>query len=187
MPNTSRKRYRTPRRTGELAFTRKEYNKLLAACGTIEDELLIKIEVSLGLRREDVVNLMIDNIDLKDHTLTYIEAKKNDRIRTVPIGVNLQQVIVKYLNTIPKNQKKLFNFCGKTAYNKVQRLCDQAGVKRRPIHAMRSTCIKFCQAKGWPIEAVSELTGDSIRVIQEHYTTPSRAELQELAEANQVI
>lgn len=187
MPNTSRKRHRTSRRTGELAFTRKEYEKLLATCGTIEDELFIKIEVSFGLRREDLVNIMIDNIDLVNNTLTYIEEKKNDRIRTVPIGANLRQVIIKYLNTIPKTQKKLFDFCGRTAYNKLQRLCDQAEIPRRPIHAMRSTCIKFCQAEKWSIEAVSELTGDSIRVIQEHYLTPSRAEMHELAADKEVI
>lgn len=148
---------------------------------------MIKIGISFGLRREDLVNIMIDNIDLQNNTLTYIEEKKHDRIRTVPIGMNLRQVILKYLNTVPKTQKKLFDFCGKTAYNKLQRLCDQAEVPRRPIHTMRSTCIKFCQAAGWSVEAVSELTGDSIRVIQEHYLTPSRAEMQELATDKEVI
>ncbi len=187
MGSSSRKKYRTPHRSGEDALTRGEYAKALTACGTLADELILKLGVSLALRREDMVNVMIDNIDLEANTLTYIEAKKGDRIRTVPLGANLRQVIIKYLDTIPPTQKKLLPFCGKTAYNHFQRLCDQAGIPRRPIHALRATCVKFCQAAGWTPEQVSELTGDTIRVIQEHYTTPSKAEMSEVMWENEVL
>lgn len=187
MGSPSRKKYRTPHRSGEDALTRGEYDKALVACGTLMDELILKLGVALCLRREDMVHVMIDNIDLQNNTLLYLESKKDYRIRTVPIGANLRQVIIKYLATIPPNQKKLLPICSKTAYNHFQRLCDQAGIPRRPIHALRATGIKFCQANGWSIEAVSELTGDSIRVIQKHYLTPSKAELQELAMCNEVV
>ena len=178
----ARERYRT----GEKAFTRTEINKLLAACATLEDELLLKLGVSLGLRREDMVNVKVVDVDLTNNALSYYERKKS-RLRVVPIGGNVSQLILKYMHTIPRSQKSLFAFSGSTAYRKLQRLCDLTGVPRRPFHALRSTCVKFCQAEGWPIEAVSELTGDSIRVIQEHYLTPSHAELHELATGKEVI
>jgi hypothetical protein len=143
-------------RTGEKAFTRTEIDKLLASCATIEDELLLKLGVSLGLRRED-------------------------------IGNNTKQLIIKYLHTIPKNQKQLFKFSGSTAYRKLQKLCDLANIPRRPFHALRATCVKFCQNAGWTPEQVSELTGDTIRVIQEHYATPSRAEMSEVMREKEVI
>lgn len=187
MGSSSRKKYQTPHRTGEDALTRGEYAKALAACGTLMDELIIKLGVSLCLRREDLVHIMIDNIDLQNNTLTYLESKKGDRIRTVPIGANLRQVIIKYLATIPPNQKKLLHICSKTAYNHFQNICDQAGIPRRPIHALRATGIKFYQAAGWTEEQVSELTGDTIRVIREHYTTPSKAEMSAVMWENEVI
>ncbi len=165
--------------TGQFAFTHKEFGKLLQVCGTIEDELLLKMGVAFGLRREDMVNVRIKNINPDEMAMTYYE-KKKDRIRTVPIGLNMMQLIRKYTATLPKNQTLLFAFSGSTAYRKLQRLCIVAGIPRRPFHALRATCVKFCQQAKWSPEQVSELTGDTIRVIQEHYATPSQAEMSEV-------
>ena len=173
-------------RTGEKAFTRTEIDKLLASCATIEDELLLKLGVSLGLRREDIINIKVIDVDLNNSTISHYERKKS-RLRVVPIGDNTKQLIIKYLHTIPKNQKQLFKFSGSTAYRKLQKLCDLANIPRRPFHALRATCVKFCQNAGWTPEQVSELTGDTIRVIQEHYATPSRAEMSEVMKEKEVI
>ena len=177
---------RTRRRTGETALTRGEYEKLLRVCNTLEEELLLKIGVSLGLRRGDMSHLRITDIDFMESTLSYYEEKK-DRIRTVPIGNNLKQLLTKYVHTIPKTQETIFPFSDRTAHRRFWGLCDRAGIKRRPIHALRATCIKFCQAAGWTPEQVSELTGDTIRVIQEHYATPSKAEMSEVMVEKEVI
>lgn len=177
---------RTSYRIGEKAFTPNEIKKLLASCATLEDELLLKLGVSLGLRREDMVNIQVADVDLNNNLILYYEHKKA-RLRSVPIGANAKQLITKYLHTIPKNQKLLFAFSGKTAYNRLQRLCDTAGIQRRPFHALRATCVKFCQTAGWLPEQVSELTGDTIRVIQEHYATPSKAEMSEVMAEKEVI
>ena len=172
--------------TGQFALTRKEFNKLLQVCGTVEDALLVKMGATFGLRREDAVNIRIDNINSDEMSMTYYE-KKKDRIRTVPIGSNMMQLMRKYIATLPKNQSLLFAFSGSTAYRKLQRLCIAANIPRRPFHAFRSTCVKFCQDAGWTPEQVSELTGDTIRVIQEHYATPSRAEMSEVMKEKEVI
>lgn len=174
-------------RTGEYSLTRKEYEKLLDACSSIEDELMIKVAVGLGLRRYDLTHMMIADIDLSEETLSYHEKKKGNRIRTVFISAKLSQLIVKYLKTIPRDQKKLFAFSDKTAYNRLQKLCDIATIPRRPFHALRATCIKFHQAAGWRDEETAELVGDTIRVIQEHYSTPSKSEMREATETTEVI
>jgi len=33
---------------------------------------------------------------------------------------------------------------GRTAHRKLQMYCDRARIPRRPFHALRATCIKFC-------------------------------------------
>ena len=175
-----------PYTTGQFALTRKEYDKLLRVCGTLEDELLLKMGVAFGLRRDDIVHVRITDINLDEASMTYFEKKKN-RIRTVPLGANMTQLMRKYIATLPKKQKMLFAFSGSTAYRKLQRLCIKAGIPRRPFHALRSTCVKFCQHAGWTPEQVAELTGDTIRVIQEHYATPSRAEMSEVMREKEVV
>lgn len=177
---------RAPYTTGQFAFTRKEFGKLLQVCGTVGDELMVKMGAAYGLRREDAVNVRIEDINPTEMTMTYYE-KKKDRIRTVPIGFNMMQLMRKYIATLPKNQMLLFAFSGSTAYRKLQRLCIAASIPRRPFHAFRATCVKFCQDAGWTPEQVSELTGDTIRVIQEHYATPSRAEMCEVMKEKEVI
>lgn len=174
-------------RTGEHSLTRKEYEKLLAACSSVENELMLKVAVGLGLRRYDLTHVMIADINLPEMEMSYHEKKKGNRIRTVFLSPRLIQIIVKYLKTIPKTQKKLFAFSDKTAYNRLQKLCDIALIPRRPFHALRATCIKFHQAAGWRDEETAELVGDTIRVIQEHYATPSRSEMREATDTTEVI
>jgi hypothetical protein len=47
--------------------------------------------------------------------------------------------------------------------------------------------IKNAQRAGWPPEAVAKLTGDTLQVIQAHYTVPSSAEMRELAQGKELI
>jgi len=172
---------------GKDALTPKEYVALCDACSSIEDEALLKFTVSTGMRREDVVKVQWTNLNLLTGTVTFVEKKKKNRIRTIHLGEKLRVLLIKYRKTCKGNQIYLFNFCGRTAYNKLQNLCDVAQIRRRPFHALRATCVKRCQAAGWTPEQVCELTGDSLRVIQEHYATPSSSEMQEVAKAREII
>ena len=172
---------------GKDALTPKEYDSLCDACSSIEDETLLKFTTSTGMRREDVVNVEWQNVDLVEGLVKFSEKKKGGRIRTIHIGEKLRILLLKYYKTCKHNQKYVFDFCGRTAYNKLQKLCDVARIRRRPFHALRATCVKRCQAAGWTPEQVCEITGDSLRVIQEHYATPSSSEMQEVARGKEIV
>jgi integrase len=172
---------------GVDALTPMEYVKVCDACSSIEDECLIKFTISTGLRRDDIPKVLWANVDLERGTVTYTEKKKFNRIRTIHIGQKLIQLLTKYKKTCSKEQKVVFAFGGRTAYNKLQRLCDIAGIRRRPFHALRSTCVKRCQANGWTPEQVCELTGDTWRTIQRHYATPSISEMSDVANLKEVV
>jgi integrase len=173
-------------RTGEKALTRKEYEKVLSVCGTLEDRVMVMLAVSLGLRRSDLVRVRVGNVDFTNHQITYLEKKKGDRVRVVFIGPKLEQEIRMLIQTLPKGQDTLFSFKDRQAYNRFATLCEKAGIGSRPFHALRATCIKFCQLSGWSPEQVSELTGDTIEVIQAHYLTPSQAEMGETMRTKEV-
>jgi integrase len=189
-------------RTGQDALTPKEYNKILSVCRSIDEELLIKFAVSTALRRDDLINVEIANIKFEEDkegivtsTLTYTEHKKRifkggpSKIRTIQMGPSLTQLIIKYIGTLGKKKRPiyLFQFRSKTAYNMMQSLCERAGISNRPFHSLRATAVKRCQSAGWTPEQVSELTGDTIRVIQQYYATPSSDEMKEVAKLKEVI
>lgn len=62
-----RERYKT----GEKALTKDEYNRLLAVIDTLEDEVMLKLTVSTGIRREDVVGVKWADIDEKELSISF--------------------------------------------------------------------------------------------------------------------
>ena len=197
-------------RTGEHALNQREYDKLVSVIDHLEDEVMIKLAVSTGIRREDlchgtikrkrvdkstkkitdykmITGIKISDIDFDEKKLSFLESKKN-RIMDVPLSDNILVLIRKLINSRGKNQNEyLISFSGRTAHRKLQMYCDRAGIPRRPFHALRATCIKFCQAAGWAPEQVSKLTGDTIAVIQEHYSTPTNAEMLAVVQDKPII
>jgi len=71
--------------------------------------------------------------------------------------------------------------------SRFQKYLTAAGVESKPFHALRATCIKLCQQRGWSVEQAAKLLGDTIRVVQEHYTTPSNEELKQVAREKPII
>jgi len=172
--------YRAERHHAEHSLTHKEYEAILNAAGTLEDRVLIMMAVELGLRRADIVRVRGADIDLANNRLSYHEKKKGDRIRTVPIGSKLAQEIKMLMHTLPKSQEMLFSFGDRTAYNRLAYLCDIAGIKRIPFHALRATAVKFKIKAGWDIASISRLIGDKIETVQEYYNVPTDGELAEM-------
>ncbi len=172
-------------KSGEQALTKAEWEKLKNVIDNFEDELLLKLAITTGIRREDIVSIKIANISLSDATLTFHEQKKR-LDRTIPLNHEVVQLINKYIKTISKRDL-LFDFTGRTAWNKLNRLCKFAGIPPRPFHALRATCVKFCQAAHWKPSEVSKLTGDSLRIIEEYYAIPSDSEMKETVNRQSII
>ena len=178
--------------TGEKSLSRKEAESVIMAADSFEDKILVMIGFSLGPRREDLVRIELMNIDLNAGELSYLEKKKGNRIKTVPLSDRLIQDLKLYLqaHTVP-GQKYLFpalqkthhceHMSSKTAYNRFNKLCKKVGIKTPiPVHVMRATCIKLKRDDGWTVEQVAALIGDKVITVQEHYATPSRGDLAQL-------
>lgn len=180
-------------KTGQKALTREEYQKLITVITDIQDELMIKFGIDTMLRREDLCNIECDNIDIKNCKLRFHEAKKDhtnkktgiktEKWRTIDLSPEICVLIQKFYNTMDKSELKkrkyLFNYVGRTAYRHFNRWCVIAGIDERPIHALRGTGIKFAHNAGWTDEEISDITGDKISTIQEHYMTPSVDEMRQ--------
>ncbi len=172
------------------ALTRGEYEKLTSAITDPQDELLIKMAVATGLRREDLCDIEINNVNLKDKTLTFHEAKKN-KWRNIDLPDSIVTMIEKFHDAPDKKdqvrREKLFDFCGRTAYRHFNHWCAVAGIPQRPFHSLRATCINFAHDAGWTDEQISRLTGDKIATIQEQYRTPDENEMREVVRQKPIV
>jgi integrase len=171
-----RERYKS----GEKALTPKEVEQFLAVITDIRDLALFQVAITAGVRRDDIVNISKKDIDLKEQTLAFREKKKK-RIHTVYLPAKVLTTIQMVFNAYPhEKDSRLFPISSKTAYNKFQEYLVRAGLEKRPFHSLRATCIKLCQAKGWSETKTAALVGDRVTTIQEHYLTPSKAEMKEI-------
>ena len=183
-------------RTGELALTEEEVERVLQNTKTTRDYVLIRLAVATGLRRGDIVRLSWDNINLDERSITFYEQKKR-KTRTVYISEVMSQELRRWR---AQNPKERYVFPGRSeekygrghvssrqAYNILQEALKRSGLDERPFHALRATCAKLCQRRGWSVEEAAEHLGDSVRVLQEHYITPSRSEMRERAEEKRLL
>lgn len=171
--------------------------RLCDSIGDTQDEALIRLSIATGMRREDAVSVRAADIDLERGTVTYSEKKKKSRTRIVHIAGShkLLSSLEKQLRLIPRGSVWLFpskmgakaHMSSRTAYNRLQYWLKRNRLESRPFHALRSTCIKIAQSRGWTPEQVSELTGDTIRVIQEHYSRPSDDEMAKVARERPIL
>ena len=130
--------------------------------------------------------------------ITYYESKKK-RTRTVFIpSQETIQLLQMHLKTsrrsdwlFPSPRLTPFfknkHMSGRHAYNILDTHLALAGFEPRPFHALRATCYKLAQARGWTQRMACELLGDSLEVAEMHYDAPSVGEMQAIASEKQLF
>lgn len=177
-----------PRTSGARALSSADLDTLFQKITHLEDEALIRFAVATGLRREDCVNVKLQDLDLEKGIVRFYESKKRRPWRAW-FGPETAKILAQHINALPKGTPYLFpsprgvkrHLSSRQAYNILQKWLERAGLARRPFHALRATCMKQLQRRGWSMEQVMMQTGDSFRTIKEHYETPSDEEMFEAA------
>ncbi len=189
---------KTTYKTGRDALTIKQVQDLLASFDRISEKALIHLVIATGLRRIDVVNLKQNDFYPDTGRLRYYEHKKRrTREITIPSKEAIQSLKM-HLTSCRKSewlfpsplqgrQFKDKHISDRQAYDIFNEHLDKIKVPRRPFHSLRATCIKLCEAAGWKPEETAELVGDTVRVIQEHYKTPSEEQMGEIAKSKPII
>jgi integrase len=182
--------------SGREALSEPEVHQLFSKITNIEDECLLRLAVATGIRREDIVALELGRIDVSSDNVAWIsywESKKNRDWR-VPVTGEALKTLLQHIDKLSKGTKWLFpserkpgkHISGRYAYNSLHYWMRKAGIKRPddkmpPFHALRATCVKLCQKRGWSVSQVMALTGDTWRTISEHYNTPTDEEMETVA------
>ena len=82
------------------SLTFDEVNRVLNACETLEERALIELAVNTGIRRNDIVDIEIDRIDIERRRIAFWEEKK-DRYWMVAISPEVTQTIKMFIQTLP--------------------------------------------------------------------------------------
>lgn len=177
--------------SSEKALTRDECERLLAACSTLEDRVMILLQVTLGLRRADLAAIPIAGIDLEANQLPIPDPKGRGGVRMVPIGDRLKQEIVLLLATIDTTkQTTLFSVGGRQMYNRFTQVAKVAGVRPGEtitVPALRATACRFMADAGWRIEEIAEVLGVRIETVQKHCPPPAKSRVMQTAREKEVV
>lgn len=186
MTNDNRTFHRgTGMTSGEKALTASQVEKLLGVIDSIPDMAIFSLAIATGIRREDVVNIKRHDFNPVEATITFYEEKKNIT-RTVFIPDRTLQHLKMYMNSAGKTSSEwLFpspydekaHISGRHIYRRLNNYLTKADLPQRPFHALRATCYKLLQEKGWKAEDAARYIGDSVKVAMEHYGTPSQEEI----------
>jgi integrase len=188
-------------KSGEHALSIDEVRRLLSGITVFRDEILIRLAIETAMRREDIVAIELCNVTINNDNTVKIKFWENKKKRywTVYVGGETARRLIQYINLIKtetKQERWIFpssqkgkHITGRTAYNIFQYWLRVTGVRKEntPFHALRATAIKLMKARGYTIEEVMRVTGDTQRVIAEHYAYPSDAELKDIATKKPVL
>lgn len=173
-----------PKRLPRNVLTAQEVKKVLEAIDTqknrgIRDRAIIETLYSSGLRATELINLTLNNLNLKEGYLT-IEKGKGGKPRIVPLGKIACQWIAQYLQVRPQvsdptlfltmlkpprpmSRETLAELCAERAR--------QAGIKKKVTsHTYRHTCATLMLKGNADIRYIQELLGHASLKTTQIYT-----------------
>lgn len=191
-PLSQHKNLKTPKRV-EIPFSESEMEHVLApdffddSFEGIRDKLVIEMLYATGMRRAEIIQLKIADVDMHSNTIKVLG--KRNKERYIPLIPGLRSTIEAYISArkaLPEIQNSAYFFLtarGKQLYatlvyriitNYFTRISNK--VKKSP-HILRHTFATHLLAKGADLNAVKELLGHSSLASTQVYTHNSIAEL----------
>lgn len=167
------------------ALTFEDLRKVLDHCETLEEETIIKLAITTGIRREDMARIELMNIHIDEKFITFWEEKK-DRPWKVPLEPNVIQVLKKYIPTLEKGEKYLFPISGRTLYRRFNDILSRSGLPSMRFHDLRRSCMRLSRQMGRDIRFVMDLTGDTAETILREYEGYTIDEMNKLLEENSI-
>jgi integrase/recombinase XerD len=173
-----------PRRGRALpkVFSKEEVKQILNASRNIKHRLILWMIYSCGLRRSEVTNIRITDLDRSRGILNIREAKgMNDRI--VPVSDKVWEKVAEYISSY---HPAFWLFEGQTGsryssesvYNVFKQALKNAGIRKDVgVHSLRHSYATHLHENGVDIRYIQELLGHKSTRTTEIYTHVSRRNL----------
>jgi integrase/recombinase XerD len=173
-----------PRRSRALpkVFSKEEVKRILNSTRNTKHKLLLWIVYSCGLRRSEVINILLTDLD-RDRSLLHIREGKGRVDRIVPVSAKVWDKIDEYLEGFHP-VKYLFEgqAGGKYSVESVYRVFKSALHEARiskevGVHSLRHSYATHLHETGLDIRYIQELLGHKSSRTTEIYTHVSRRNL----------
>ena len=180
----------------EVPFSEEEMRRVLSQLPFSDDfegsrdKLIIELLYTTGIRRAELVNLKMGDVDLSERSLKVLGKRNKERI--VPLLVSTIDLFAMYLplrneleNKVDKEFVFLTNAGNKIYETLVYRIINgyfskvSSKIKRSP-HILRHTFATHLLNKGADLNSVKELLGHSSLASTQVYTHNSIAELKKI-------
>tara|TARA_R110002051_G_scaffold241712_1_gene302028 strand:- start:618 stop:1514 length:897 start_codon:yes stop_codon:yes gene_type:complete len=194
-PLARHKSLKTPKKI-EIPFSESEMEKIIQSIPFpddftgLRDKLMIELFYSTGIRRAELVNLTMGNLDLTNSSLKVIGKRNKERI--IPIVKSLRVLFESYVvqrAAVLKDTSMQFVFLTKTGdkvyemlvYRVVNHYFSKVSTKvKKSPHILRHTFATHLLNKGADLNAVKELLGHASLASTQVYTHNSIAELKKV-------
>lgn len=167
-------------------LTRSEVKTLLNSIDNKKSKLMLSLIYACGFRVSEIVNLKVNDLDIKEKTGRVVQAKgRKDRLFNIP--TNLKKALAKHIeDQKQKNQEHLFSGPkGRMTERNIQKILkkyvEKSGIKKdvHP-HTLRHSFATHLLEKGVDIRKIQELLGHSDLSTTQIYTHISNEELKKI-------
>lgn len=156
----------------------------------IRDRLIIELLYTTGMRRAELINLRIDNVDLQNKTIKVLGKRNKERIiPLLPATTKLFAAYLKQRESLEAIFDKGFVFLSKSGnktygalvYRVINGYLSKVSSKlKRSPHILRHTFATHLLNKGADLNSVKELLGHSSLASTQVYTHSSISELKKV-------
>jgi len=173
-----------PRRRRSLpkVFSKEEVSNILNSSGNLKHKLLLWIIYSCGLRRSEVTNIRLTDLD-RERNILHIREGKGMVDRFVPIPDKVWVKVEEYTKAY-KPREYLFEgqtggrYSSESVYRVFKEALVKSGIKKEVgVHSLRHSYATHLHENGLDIRYIQELLGHKSTRTTEIYTHVSRRNL----------
>jgi integrase/recombinase XerD len=163
-------------------FSKEEVGRILNSSGNIKHKLLFWIIYSCGLRRSEVTNIKLRDLD-RDRGILHVREGKGMVDRIVPVSDKVWQKIDEYLVSYSPREY-LFEgqtggrYSSESVYRVFKNALYRAGIRKEVgVQSLRHSYATHLHENGLDIKYIQELLGHKGTKTTEIYTHVSRRSL----------
>lgn len=181
---------RSQQRAGDFYLSPSEIRRLIFACDDFRDRCIIKLFAYSGIRREELQQLDVQDIDFERRRI-YIRSGKGGKSRTIPASESVLADLKHLIHNRKKGPLFLSQKGGRLSLRQINRIVAKAGKaaglrhpnpEKKAInpHLLRHSFGRNALKQGMPMEQVQQILGhSSIKTTIDIYGVPSLDDIQE--------
>jgi integrase/recombinase XerD len=161
---------KSPKSEERKIFTKEEIHKLYSKSNQLQT-IILHLCYACGMRRNEAVELKINDIDL-ENCLLYIRKGKGKKRRVIPFTKQVKKDIEFFLSVEKNKTENLLNITATRIYEEFKKLLKKSGLENQKftLHCLRHTIATQLLEQGMELEKVRDFLGHEYLGTTQIYT-----------------